>query len=239
MVAYGEALTCRRRALLSYFGDQREHDCGNCDVCTDPPQRFDASKQARKALSCVFRVGERFGVRHVIEVLRGAKSQRISDLRHNELSTYGIGADQSAVEWENIFRQLIHLGYLVQDFTRYGVLGLSPAARPVLKGETEVILGLPRAVIKPEAKGKRRSGAVGALHQELFDRLRTLRKQIADASNVPPFVVFSDASLLEMASSKPRDERELLAITGVGEHKLRKYGPAFLSVVNGRNVDFN
>lgn len=239
MVAYGEALTCRRRALLSYFGDQREHDCGNCDICTDPPQRFDASKQAQKALSCVFRVGERFGVRHVIEVLRGAKSQRISDLRHHELSTYGIGADQSAVEWENIFRQLIHLGLLVQDFTRYGVLGLSPAARPVLRGETEVILGLPRAVIKPEAKGKRRSGVVDALHQELFDRLRALRKQIADAANVPPFVVFSDASLLEMASSKPRDERELLSITGVGEHKLRKYGAAFLSVVNGRNAGFD
>jgi ATP-dependent DNA helicase RecQ len=239
MVAYGEALTCRRRALLSYFGDQREHDCGNCDICTDPPQRFNASEQAKKALSCVYRVGERFGVRHVIEVLRGAKGQRITDLRHHELSTYGIGADLSALEWENIFRQLIHLGYLVQDFTRYGVLGLSPAARPVLKGETEVILGLPRATIKPEEKVKRRRGTVDALHQELFDRLRILRKQIADAANVPPFVVFSDATLLEMASSKPRDERELLSITGVGEHKLSKYGGAFLSVINGRNADFD
>ncbi|MGB9080627.1 MAG: DNA helicase RecQ [Desulfuromonadaceae bacterium] len=239
MVAYGEALTCRRRALLSYFGDQREHDCGNCDICTDPPQRFDASKQAQKALSCVYRVGERFGVRHIIEVLRGAKGQRITDLRHHELSTYGIGADLSALEWENIFRQLIHLGYLVQDFTRYGVLGLSPAARPVLKGETEVILGLPRAAIKPEEKAKRRRGTVDALHQELFDRLRGLRKQIADAANVPPFVVFSDATLLEMASSKPHDERELLSVTGVGEHKLSKYGGAFLSVINGRSVDFD
>jgi len=239
MVAYGEALTCRRRALLSYFGDQRDHDCGNCDICTNPPQRFDASRQAQKALSCVFRVGERFGVRHVIEVLRGAKSQRISDLHHHELSTYGIGADQSALEWENIFRQLIHLGYLVQDFTRYGVLGLSPAARPVLKGETEVILGLPRAAIKPETKAKRRGGSVDGLHQELFNRLRALRKQIADAANVPPFVVFSDATLLEMASSRPRDERELLAVTGVGEHKLRKYGAAFLSAISGQDADFD
>jgi ATP-dependent DNA helicase RecQ len=236
MVSYGEALTCRRRALLSYFGDQREHDCGNCDICTDPPQRFDASEQAKKALSCVYRVGERFGVRHVIEVLRGAKGQRITDLRHHELSTYGIGADLSALEWENIFRQLIHLGFLVQDFTRYGVLGLSPAARPVLKGETEVILGLPRAAVKPEAKSKRRGGASDGLHQELFDKLRVLRKQIADAANVPPFVVFSDATLLEMASSRPRDERELLAITGVGEHKLRKYGAEFLSAINGRET---
>ncbi len=239
MVSYGEALTCRRRALLSYFGDQREHDCGNCDICTDPPQRFDASEQAKKALSCVYRVGERFGVRHVIEVLRGAKSQRVTELRHHELSTYGIGADQSAVEWENIFRQLIHLGYIVQDFTRYGVLGLSPASRPVLKGETQVILGLPRVAIKAEEKAKRRRGAVDPLHQELFDRLRALRKQIADTSNVPPFVVFSDATLLEMASSRPRDERELLAVTGVGEHKLRKYGYAFLSAINGQNADFD
>ncbi len=238
MVAYGEALTCRRRALLSYFGDQREHDCGNCDVCTDPPQRFDASQHARKALSCVYRVGERFGVRHVIDVLRGAKGQRITDLHHDKLSTYGIGADLSAVEWENIFRQLIHLGYLVQDFTRYGVLGLSVASRPVLKGEKQVILGLPREAIKPVEKSKRRRGAVDPLHQAMFDSLRILRKQIADGANVPPFVVFSDATLLEMASSKPRDEREMLSVTGVGEHKLSKYGAAFLSVINGRNPDW-
>ncbi|MDD2541610.1 MAG: RQC domain-containing protein, partial [Desulfuromonadaceae bacterium] len=238
MVAYGEALTCRRRALLSYFGDQREHDCGNCDVCTDPPQRFDASQQAQKALSCVYRVGERFGVRHVIDVLRGAKGQRITDLHHDKLSTYGIGADLSAVEWENIFRQLIHLGYLVQDFTRYGVLGLSAASRPVLKGEKLVILGLPREAIKPLEKSKRRRGAVDPMHQAMFDSLRALRKQIADGANVPPFVVFSDATLLEMASSKPHDEREMLSVTGVGEHKLSKYGAAFLSVINGRNPDW-
>ena len=238
MVSYGEALTCRRRALLSYFGDQREHDCGNCDICTDPPQRFDASEPAKKALSCVYRVGERFGVRHVIDVLRGARNQRISELRHHELSTYGIGAELSAMEWENIFRQLIHLGLLVQDFTRYGVLGLSPAARPVLRGETEVILGLPREVKKPVEKAKRRRGAVESFHQELFDKLRILRKRIADAAGVPPFVVFSDATLLEMASSKPRDERELLAITGVGEHKLRKYGATFLAVINGLDGDY-
>jgi ATP-dependent DNA helicase RecQ len=237
MVSYGEALTCRRRALLSYFGDQRDEDCGNCDICTDPPQRFDASKQAQKALSCVYRVGERFGVRHVIDVLRGAKNQRITELRHHELSTYAIGADQSAVEWENIFRQLIHLGYLAQDFSRYGVLGLTPAARPVLRGETEVVLGLPRAVVKPEEKSKRRRGAIDVRHQELFDKLRALRKKIADAAHVPPFVVFSDATLLEMSASKPRDERELLSVTGVGEHKLNKYGAAFLAAIAGSYAD--
>jgi ATP-dependent DNA helicase RecQ len=232
MVAYAEALTCRRRALLAYFGDQREHDCDNCDICTDPPQRFDASELAKKAISCVYRVGERFGARHVIDVLRGAKGQRILDLHHNELSTYGIGADHSALEWENVIRQLIHLGYLAQDFTRFGALGLTPAARPVLKGETRVILGLPRDVAKVEEKSRRKKGAGEGAHRALFEELRALRKQIADAAGVPPFVVFSDATLVEMASSRPRDERELLSVTGVGEHKLRKYGPQFLAAID-------
>ncbi len=232
MVAYAEALTCRRRALLNYFGDQLENECGNCDVCTDPPQRFDASEQAKKALSCVYRVGERFGARHVIDVLRGAKGQRVAELQHNQLSTYGIGADLSAVEWENIFRQLIHLGYLVQDFTRYGALGLSPAARPVLKGETKVILGLPRAAVLKEEKSRRKSGAGDGAHRALFDDLRAVRKQIADAAGVPPFVVFSDATLLEMSKVRPGDESELLSITGVGEHKLRKYGAEFLAAIS-------
>lgn len=233
MVAYAEALTCRRRALLAYFGDLSEQDCDNCDICTDPPQRFNASELAKKALSCVYRVGERFGVRHVIDVLRGARGQRILDLRHNELSTYGIGADLSVMEWENVFRQLIHLGYLVQDFTRFGVLGLSPAARPVLKGEVEVTLGRPRDVAQVEKKTRRRSGAGEGAHRALFEELRILRKQIADADGVPPFVVFSDATLLELSKSKPADERELLQINGIGEHKLRKYGARFLAAISG------
>ena len=232
MVAYAGALTCRRRALLAYFGDQREQDCGNCDICNDPPRRFDASEQARKVLSCVYRVGERFGVRHVIDVLRGAKGQRILELHHDKLSTYGIGDDLSADEWENIIRQLIHLGYLVQDFSRFGALGLSSTARPVLKGEIPVSLGLPRDVARTEEKIRQRSGAGEGTHRALFEELRAVRKQIADAAGVPPFVVFSDATLVEIAKSRPRDERELLSITGVGEHKLRKYGSQFLAAVN-------
>jgi len=232
MVAYAEALTCRRRALLAYFGDQRDQDCGNCDICSDPPVRFDASEQARKALSCVYRVGERFGVRHVIDVLRGARGQRIMELRHDQLSTYGIGADLSAAEWENIIRQLIHLGFLVQDFTRFGALGLSSTARPVLKGETKVILGLPRDSAETVERGKKRAGGRKDYDQALFDSLRALRKQIADEAHVPPFVVFSDATLAEMSRSMPADARELLQVSGVGEHKLRQYGKAFLEAIS-------
>jgi ATP-dependent DNA helicase RecQ len=233
MVGYAEALTCRRRALLSYFGDQRNHDCGNCDICTDPPQRFDASEQAKKALSCVYRVGERFGMMHVVEVLRGSKNQRVMDLKHNLLSTYAIGSGTPATEWENIIRQLIHLGYLAQDFTRFGVLKLTPAARPVLKGDTTVILGKPRDAVQTVEKGKKRAGGRRDYDQALFDTLRSTRKRLADATGVPPFVVFSDATLAEMARSRPANSRELLQVSGVGEHKLRQYGKTFLDAIAG------
>ncbi len=233
MVGYAEALTCRRRALLSYFGDLREHACDNCDICTDPPQRFDATEQARKALSCVYRLGERFGMMYVIEVLRGSRNQRVLDMKHDRLSTWGIGADTSAVQWENIMRQLIHLGYLVQDFTRFGALGLSAAARPVLKGATQVILGMPRDAVKTVKKSKKRAGGRKDYNQALFDALRATRKQIADAASVPPFVVFSDATLVEMARSRPTHAREMLQVSGVGEHKLHKYGKVFMDVISG------
>ena len=231
MVGYAEALTCRRRALLSYFGDQRDYDCDNCDICTDPPQRFDASEQAKKALSCVYRVGERFGMMYVIEVLRGSKNQRIRELKHDQLSTYGIGTDTPAIEWETIIRQLIHLGYLAQDFTRFGTLKLTPAARPVLKGETAVTLGKPRDAIQTVEKGRKRASGRRDYDQALFDVLRATRKKIADAAGVPPFVVFSDATLAEMARNMPTDSRELLQVSGVGEHKLRRYGRTFLEVI--------
>lgn len=231
MVAYAETLACRRRALLGYFGEQRSDDCGNCDICNDPPERFDASELCRKVLSCVYRVGERFGARHVIDVLRGSKGQRIAELRHDRLSTYGIGADLSAEEWENIIRQLIHLGYLAQDFSRYGVLGLTPAARPVLKGEVPMLLGRPRSTARVEERSRSRSRAAKESRGVLFEMLRALRKRIADEAGVPPFVVFSDATLVEMAQARPRDEGELLAITGVGQRKLARYGALFLDAI--------
>ncbi len=231
MVAYGEALTCRRRALLSYFGDQRDHDCGNCDICTDPPQRFDATVLAQKALSCVYRTGERFGMLHIIDVLRGSKNQRVLDLKHDTLSTWGVGVDTPATQWENIIRQLIHLGYLTQDFTRFGVLGLSSSARPVLKGETAVILGKPRDTLETMERGKKRAGGRRDYDQALFDRLRVLRKRIADEAKLPPFVIFSDATLAEMARTIPDNRQELRQVNGVGELKLDKYGDAFLAEI--------
>lgn len=237
MVSYAEGLTCRRRALLVYFGDQQEHDCGNCDICTDPPERFDATIPAQKALSCVFRTGESFGMLYVIEVLRGSRNQRLLNLKHDKLSTYGIGSDTSAVEWENIFRQLIHLGYLAQDFSRFGALKLTPAARKVLKGEAAVIVGRPRDAVQTVEKAKKRAGGRRDYDQAMFDALRATRKQIADSARVPPFVVFSDATLAEMARFKPTEPAALLQISGVGEHKLRQYGIQFMACIAAYALD--
>lgn len=155
------------------------------------------------------------------------------ELRHNELSTYGIGADMSPADWENVFRQLLHLGYLRQDFSSYGILKLSPTARPVLKGKTAVILGRPRNPIQTVEKVKKSAGGRKDYDQALFDALRAKRKEIANAAAIPPFVVFSDATLAEMARVVPTHTDQLHRISGVGEHKLLKYGKAFLEVITG------
>lgn len=232
MVAFAESGTCRRRALLGYFGETLAEDCGNCDICLNPPERYDASEDARKALSCVYRVGQRFGIGHVIEVLRGAKTQRIYDLRHNQLSTYGIGREQNQNHWSHLLRQLIHCGYLEQDIGNYSVLKLTEAARPLLRGETELTITKPR--VKPGRKKRSERKIVGLeCDQELFNQLRGLRKQIADRDGVPPYVVFGDASLAEMAATLPTDQEEFLQINGVGQAKLQRYGHEFMEEIIG------
>jgi ATP-dependent DNA helicase RecQ len=230
MVSFAESGTCRRRALLGYFGEPLEQDCGNCDICLDPPERFEATEDARKALSCVFRVGQRFGIGHVIEVLRGAKTQRIFDLRHNQLSTYGIGSDKGPDHWNHLLRQLIHHGFLEQDLASYSVLKLTEAARPLLRGEAQLTITQPR--LKPQRKKKPERRIVGLEYdQELFERLRARRKKIADAAGVPPYVVFGDASLAEMAATLPTNEEALLLVNGVGQNKLGRYGAEFIDEI--------
>ena len=232
MVALAEAVTCRRRVLLGYFGEPLEQDCGNCDVCTDPPERFDATVDAQKALSCVYRVGQRFGLKHVIDVLRGADTDRIRTLGHTGLSTYGIGSDKTEQEWTSILRQLIHHGYLVQDIANYSVLKLTPAARPLLRGETKLELAKPR--IKQITNKTRRPKAAAGLavnDEPLFHELRRLRKELADAEGKPPYIVFGDATLVQMAREKPLTEQDLLSISGVGQAKLEKYGNDFLDAI--------
>jgi len=234
MVGYAEPLTCRRRALLGYFGEELAEDCGNCDICLNPPERYDATEDARKALSCVFRLGQRFGMGHVIDVLRGSENQRMLGLGHDKLSTYGIGADRSKEAWGGLIRQLVHLGYLKQDVANYSVLQLTETARPLLRGEMELILPKPRVKAKAVKKTSRKK--IGELDYDLdlFEALREVRKGIADHEDVPPYIVFGDAALAEMAAYRPKDEAAFLRINGVGQRKLERYGEDFIAAI----IDF-
>jgi len=236
MISFSEATTCRRRVLLNYFDESvAEGGCGNCDICLDPPESFDAKEDAQKALSCVYRLNQGFGMKYVIDVLRGADNQRIRERMHDQLSTYGIGKERSEEEWTAIFRQLIHRGFLLQDVASYSVLKLTAAARPLLRGEVELELAKPRIREKNKKTRKKKQLMEGGLEtpqdEALFDRLRELRKQIADEMGVPPYIVFGDAALIHMAQLKPTNEDEMLSVHGVGQAKLERFGKVFLDCV--------
>lgn len=233
MIGFAESLTCRRRVLLGYLGEQMEKNCGNCDVCLDPPETFDATTEARKVLSCVYRVQQRFGIKHVVDVLRGADTERIRNFNHQHLSTWGIGLELSHAEWLSLVRQLIHRGYLVQDISDYSVLKLTPPALKLLRGEEAIELARPRIDEKPVKK--RASKATANLSEDdlrLFETLRELRKHLALEQGVPPYVVFGDAALLEMSVERPCSGEEFLGITGVGQVKLERYGETFLEAIS-------
>ena len=236
MISFSEATTCRRRVLLNYFDESvAEGGCGNCDICLDPPESFDAKEDAQKALSCVYRLNQGFGMKYVIDVLRGADNQRIRERMHDQLSTYGIGKERSEEEWAAIFRQLIHRGFLLQDVASYSVLKLTAAARPLLRGEVELELAKPRIREKNKKTRKKKQRMEGGLEtpqdEALFDRLRELRKQIADEMGVPPYIVFGDAALIHMAQLKPTNEDEMLSVHGVGQAKLERFGKVFLDCI--------
>jgi ATP-dependent DNA helicase RecQ len=234
MTAFAEATTCRRRVLLGYFGEMLDHDCGNCDVCLDPPELYDATVDAQKALSAVYRMDERFGVGQVIDVLVGAKTEKVASWGHNELSVFGVGADRSRDEWQSVIRQLIHHGYLYQDIAEYSALKLRPSARTVLRGETTLMLARARARVKAEKKRKMpRSVALSGsdVDEELFERLRELRREIAEEHEVPAYVIFSDKTLADMAARRPTTRDEFLDVFGVGEAKLERYGDIFLEAI--------
>jgi ATP-dependent DNA helicase RecQ len=237
MVSYAEALSCRRRILLGYFGDSLAEDCGNCDICLHPPRLVDVTEDARKALSCVYRVGQRFGMGHVIDVLRGSQKERLLELHHDQLSTYGIGREKSQDYWGSLLHHLVHNGFLEQDVGNYSVLKLTDSARPLLRGEQTLTMAEPR--VKTEnvsAKDRKKPGR--KMSEEplddsavLFEKLRALRKELADRAGVPPYIIFSDTSLAEMAAFRPTDPEAFQNIHGVGAHKLERYGPAFLNEI--------
>jgi ATP-dependent DNA helicase RecQ len=232
MVGFAESLSCRRQVLLGYLGETGAPECGNCDVCLEPPERFDGTEAARKVLSCVYRVGQRFGLRHVIDVLRGSVNERVQRYGHASLSTYGIGAEYSSATWQSIVRQLIHRGYLYQDIADYSVLRLTPAARAVLLGEESVELAMPRVRAKGGGKKSRALVDLSPDDQALFEALRALRKQLAEERGVPPYVIFGDATLLDLCRLRPATPGEFLEVNGVGAVKLERFGSAFLAAIS-------
>lgn len=231
MGAFAEAQTCRRLVLLNYFGENRQQSCGNCDICLEPPKRYDGLMDAQKALSCIYRVGQRFGLSYIVEVLRGANNQRIREYGHDKLSVYGIGREQSHEHWISVVRQLIHLGLITQNIVMHSALQLTEAARTVLRGQVPMQLAVPRIQTLKIRGGNTQKTHVGNYDRQLFTKLRKLRKSLADEGNVPPYVVFNDTTLLEMVEKLPISPGELLGITGVGQRKLAQFGLPFMEVI--------
>lgn len=228
MEAFAEAQTCRRQVLLNYFSEYSGQDCGNCDICLDPPKRVEGTVDAQKVLSCIYRMGQVAASQYVIDVLRGKGIKRIFENNHHELSTYGIGKAQSDAHWHNVINQLIHQGLLRIDITQNAILKLTEASRAVLKGEVVINLAVPRLTVDLAKKSRldKRN-----YDKALFAKLKHLRKAIAEQDDVPPFVVFSDASLADMAEQMPDSRASFLAISGVGQTKLERYGERFLAAI--------
>ncbi len=254
LVGLAESAGCRRVRLLSYFGEESQA-CGNCDNCLNPPRTFDGTLLAQKALSTVYRTGQRFGAGHVMDVLLGKTTERVTSLRHDQLSTFGIGKDTPEAQWRAVFRQMVAMGYLYADSEAYGVLKLEDAARAVLKGEIAVQLREETAAPKKSKErsrgrgGSRSSGdqraktasqsgsqaedriEQGTPAAALFDALRAWRAAIAREHGVPAFVVFHDSTLAAIAAQRPASLTQLRAISGVGEAKLARYGVALLELI--------
>lgn len=231
MIDFSEATLCRRKVLLHYFGEERAEDCGNCDICLDPPEVYDATVDAQKALSCVYRLECGFGMKYVVDVLRGLDNARIRSSNHHQLSTYGIGKNHSQEQWSAIFRQLIHRGFLVQDMANYSVLKLTPLATPLLQGKMKLMLAKHRISAVKEKKQQQAKHFDLPYDQALFEKLRLERKSIAERLNVPPYMVFGDATLVAMAHSQPHNKDEMLMISGVAEIKFQRFGADFLRVI--------
>ncbi|RKF22088.1 DNA helicase RecQ [Alginatibacterium sediminis] len=234
MNAFAEALTCRRQVLLNYFGEYLAQACGNCDICLDPPKQYDGLEDAQKALSAVYRLGQRFGIGYVVDVLRGSMNQRILEQGHDKLSVHGLGKDQSHEHWVSVLRQLVHQGYLLQNILRGSVLELTQEARPILRAEQTLQLAQPR-IESAKQSAKKSSRAV--YDKLLFAHLRKLRKDISDQEDVPPFVVFNDASLIEMCQILPSTSSELMSVSGVGIKKLERYGRRFLDAIESYQLE--
>ncbi len=238
LLAYCETPGCRRQTLLAYFGETLDEPCGNCDTCLSPVDTFDGTVAAQKLLSTVVRTGQRFGAGHVIDVLLGRDTERVRRFGHDRLTTYGIGDEFDQAGWRSVVRQLLATGRLTPDPDGFGGLRLGPRAASVLRGEDDVLLRRDRLVTRARGRrGGQQERALGAevpeADERLFQALRALRTEIARESGVPPYVVFHDRTLREMAALKPHDLSGLTQVSGVGAAKLERYGERFLEVLRG------
>ena len=243
LVGYCETTRCRRQVLLANFGEDYAGNgagqpCGNCDNCLSPPETWDATVAAQKALSCVYRTGQRFGAAHLIDVLRGSESERIRQFGHDGISTYGIGTELDSRAWRGVFRQLVAAGLLEVDSEGYGGLRLTADSRDVLQGRREVLLR--KEAPRPRGRGRGRDGdaraarpvvEVARADQPLFESLRAMRTRLAREQGVPPYVIFHDATLREIARLRPRTPGDLSLIGGIGAGKIERYGDEVLDVV--------
>ncbi|MDZ7643826.1 MAG: DNA helicase RecQ [Woeseiaceae bacterium] len=231
LLGWCEVTGCRRRPLLEYFGDHLENDCGNCDGCLTPADTWDATEAAQKLLSAVYRTGQRFGVVHVIDVLRGAHTGKVAQHGHDELQVFGIGADTPVATWRSVARQLIVRGYLRADVDRYGALVLNEKCRGILRSEEQVMLRTDPERPVGGRKAMPASTPVPDEDRDLWEALRTCRQVLASRHDVPPYVIFHDRTLREMLVERPQNDAEMLAINGVGRTKLERFGAEFLAVL--------
>lgn len=236
LLGFCETADCRRQVLLNYFNEQLPEKCGNCDTCITPVKTFDGTVHAQKALSCVYRTGQRFGVNHLVDVLTGNETERVSSLGHSRLSVFGIGDECDANGWRSIYRQLAAMGFLVVDFESYGALRLTEASRGVLRGEEEVLIRhdpvVPKATRSRSKSSSKSRPVPEGVRPDVFERLRELRLSMAGDQGVPPYVIFHDATLMEMATQMPRNRQQMLEISGVGEKKFERYGEPFLDLID-------
>ena len=238
MQQFAEATTCRRRVLLSYFGEQLEANCGNCDVCSDPPEFIDGLILAQKALSASARTQERVGVRLLIDILRGSGRQAIYQLGYHELKTYGAGKEYSYFEWTHYIAQFLNLGLFEIEFDNYNTLRITALGKRALAGNLTVRITQFKEFEATKTKVKTtNSKELSDSSRELFEKLRVLRKTLADDQQVPAFVVFSDAALYNMAENRPSSDADFLNVSGVGPQKLIKYGPKFINEIKASVIE--
>ncbi len=231
MLGFTEIINCRRQSLLNYFDEILDEPCGNCDNCITPAETWDATVAAQKALSCVHRTGQRFGVTYLIDVLIGKSTERIQQFGHDALKVYGIGKEYDAKQWRAIFRQLISRNLLAVDFEGHGSLRLTEQCRSVLRGDVSLFLRKESKSAKSSRKGRKTYNTDSASKNKLWEALRVCRKRLAEENDVPPFVIFHDATLSEMMERQPATRAQFLKLNGVGESKLEKYADAFLIVI--------